>query len=453
MLRAHGSELMPVPHGPDVSRAEAKVREVYGQDLSSSIGTARRTLARRLLKSAGETQDDTAARYVLLCEARDVAVSAGDAPTALKAIDRLAGQYQINILPMVLSALSSAERTSRDAKSFVAISRAAIREIDRAVLLEDHDAARKLVGVADSCAAKAREAALRQLAQARLRDVNALAEAFAHTEEARKVLATNPADAPSNLSVGQYLCLTKGDWAAGLTMLTKGNEGPLRTLSESESKVDASPTGTFDVAGAWWDHAEGLPWLHRRHARQRAAEWYGKALVNLSGINRSLAESRIRTVELEALRDQNIEPGLVAELFEGTDFSTRLKTRIDPAIDFDWDENAPDPALKKDDFAFRWTGLLQTKTPGPYAFTVIANLGARVWIDDRLVIDRPNLTRITKGATEQVKLDPGLHAIRVEYWDTSGTANVRLLWTPPGATKPEPIPPAVLWHDLTDLPF
>jgi hypothetical protein len=36
----------------------------------------------------------------------------------------------------------------------------------------------------------------------------------------------------------------------------------------------------------------------------------------------------------------------------------RRPVGVDPTIDFDWAEGAPDPAVPKDHFSIRWNGML-----------------------------------------------------------------------------------------------
>jgi hypothetical protein len=119
---------------------------------------------------------------------------------------------------------------------------------------------------------------------------------------------------------------------------------------------------------------------------------------------------------------------------------------VDTQIDFDWASDAPDPSLPKDNFSLRWTGKLKVPVGGRYELVAIANAGTRVWIDEQVVIDAPDITRQRNGVRRAVELPAGFHALRVDYWDTSGTARMRLLWRPPAASRDEPIPASSFYH-------
>jgi beta-glucosidase len=63
------------------------------------------------------------------------------------------------------------------------------------------------------------------------------------------------------------------------------------------------------------------------------------------------------------------EAGLKAEYFASDSFDgSPVVTRVDPAIDFDWDHGNPVPGTQQDVFAVRWTGTLTPPKPGAYEF-------------------------------------------------------------------------------------
>jgi hypothetical protein len=99
-------------------------------------------------------------------------------------------------------------------------------------------------------------------------------------------------------------------------------------------------------------------------------------------------------------------------------------TRTDAAIDFDWGNRAPDPAISKDLFSARWTRTLWLDR-GTWRFAMTADDGARLWVDNSLVInewhDQPATTYLA-----DVPLGAGYHAIRMDYYETTGSALARL---------------------------
>ncbi|MFP3852729.1 MAG: PA14 domain-containing protein [Anaerolineales bacterium] len=100
--------------------------------------------------------------------------------------------------------------------------------------------------------------------------------------------------------------------------------------------------------------------------------------------------------------------------------------RNDPVIDFDWDDRSPGSPLGSDNFSVRWTGKSQFEA-GTYRFTLRVDDGARLWVDDELVIDSWKDGSDRKLEAD-VALARGSHDIRLEYYERSGDARIRLSW-------------------------
>lgn len=100
--------------------------------------------------------------------------------------------------------------------------------------------------------------------------------------------------------------------------------------------------------------------------------------------------------------------------------------RHDTVIDFDWGNSAPDDRLGRDDFSIRWTGDLPLRA-GQYRFTVITDDGARLWVDNHLLIDAWREQAATTYV-ESIYLPGGNVPVRLEYFERSGNARISLHW-------------------------
>lgn len=116
-------------------------------------------------------------------------------------------------------------------------------------------------------------------------------------------------------------------------------------------------------------------------------------------------------------------------------FSTLVATSWDPQIDFDWGVGAPDPLPGRDDlFAIRWEGHIEVSQAGMYTFYSVTDDGARLYINNQQIIN----AWVDQGPTEHsgsISLQPGVHEIRFEYYENTGGASCRLLWSGPGVPK------------------
>lgn len=116
--------------------------------------------------------------------------------------------------------------------------------------------------------------------------------------------------------------------------------------------------------------------------------------------------------------------------------------RDDPEVNFIWGSSSPAPnVVNADRFSVRWTRTLNLN-PGRYVFTVHADDGVRLWVNDQLIIDEWQVQDVTEyGAA--INLPGGATSIRMEFFENTGLAEARLSWSPPGGVPgPAPQPPA-----------
>jgi len=64
---------------------------------------------------------------------------------------------------------------------------------------------------------------------------------------------------------------------------------------------------------------------------------------------------------------------------------------------------------------------------GTYRFTVSADDGVRLWLDDRLLIDQWQHPQVATYSAD-IALSAGYHRVRLEYYEGEGSAGVRLSW-------------------------
>jgi hypothetical protein len=89
----------------------------------------------------------------------------------------------------------------------------------------------------------------------------------------------------------------------------------------------------------------------------------------------------------------------------------------------------------------QWSGRLRVDRPGEYGFHVEAISTAIVFIDERPILG------VSPGASTAeilTPLEPGWHALRVEYTDRDPYARLIMTWRPPGDEGFSTIPDAVL---------
>ena len=119
-------------------------------------------------------------------------------------------------------------------------------------------------------------------------------------------------------------------------------------------------------------------------------------------------------------------------------------------INYEWGGNAPISGVQADHFSARWTGRF-TFSAGTYEFRLTSDDGARLYVDDELVInDWVNSSVNTIVGTKT--LTAGEHTIRAEYFENTHDAVFKLAWLVQAATTPTLTPTATTTSTATATP-
>ena len=98
--------------------------------------------------------------------------------------------------------------------------------------------------------------------------------------------------------------------------------------------------------------------------------------------------------------------GMTARYFGNTTLGGQpALQRTDAIINFDWAGASPDAALPADRFSVRWSGQLSAPSSETYMFYLYSDQGARLWVNNQLVIDRwrPPLEAQSRSAPVELK--------------------------------------------------
>lgn len=118
-------------------------------------------------------------------------------------------------------------------------------------------------------------------------------------------------------------------------------------------------------------------------------------------------------------------PTWLGEYFDNPELKGKpVMTRRDARIRFDWADGAPGQEMPADQFSVRWTRTV-TVEAGVYHFSVQADDGVRVYVDDKLIIDEWHSAQDTiYQAFAQLTGRP--HTLKVEYFEDSKEASINL---------------------------
>ena len=135
--------------------------------------------------------------------------------------------------------------------------------------------------------------------------------------------------------------------------------------------------------------------------------------------------------------------GLQGVYFNGTSLSgTPLLTRTDPTINFELSYSkqpvvlSPAPGIVPEDlYSVRWTGQVQPLYSETYTFYTVADDGVRLWVNGQLLVDNWANQGPTEKSGSIALLAGQQYDIVVEYYESTGEAVTKLLWSSPSTPK------------------
>ncbi len=282
---------LPVPDKAAADKAEKQVIGLFKADFAKKRPADQVALANRLLAVADGTRDDPTARYVLYREAWAAAARGGDLVVFKKAVDAAASVYELDALAVRSAGLATAEAAGAAPPGDAA--EAAFLLAEEAIRSDQYTVASAALKTAVSAGKRAKLTLLVSAALARSEQLDAIRQGHAAIAADRTKLAAEADHVPSATRVGRFLCLVKGDWAAGLPLLAKSDDAALKAAAAADLAGPAKPADRIAVADAWWQLAETLPPTERLEARVRAYHWYQLARGGLTGFPLAKTEKRI----------------------------------------------------------------------------------------------------------------------------------------------------------------
>ena len=129
--------------------------------------------------------------------------------------------------------------------------------------------------------------------------------------------------------------------------------------------------------------------------------------------------------------------GLRADFYPNIDLTgTPVMQRLDATVDFDWGNGSAAKVLSADAFSARWTGQIVSPITGEIMFTTVSDDGARLFIDDQLVINNWSERTKHEQSSAPISMVAGRkYDLRLEYFEAAGNAAAKLRWSYAGQVE------------------
>ncbi len=129
-----------------------------------------------------------------------------------------------------------------------------------------------------------------------------------------------------------------------------------------------------------------------------------------------------RIVPQTQLDWDDLAHGVQVSYFGNNSFQNQLFARTEPVLAANWGVYSPRLDVGNDNFSSVWTTRLDAPQPGLYTICASADEDVRVFLDAQLVLDRGI------ACSNQLNLSAGLHDLRVEHRELSGSAQLQIDW-------------------------
>ena len=127
--------------------------------------------------------------------------------------------------------------------------------------------------------------------------------------------------------------------------------------------------------------------------------------------------------------------GLLAQYYDNIDLEEPAALeRIDENIDFVWADMSPHETISGN-FSIRWQGRIRISKDDNYIFTLATDEGAKLLLDDKMLIDTWTLENRALEHSENVDLEKGFHSIMIKYYFNQSYSDIKLLWSSRSSNK------------------
>lgn len=106
----------------------------------------------------------------------------------------------------------------------------------------------------------------------------------------------------------------------------------------------------------------------------------------------------------------------------------------------------PDMGLDREQLvSILWLGRVRAERGGTYRFELESDDGSRLYVGDRLVVENDG-DHAMRRRSGDIELSPGLHPVRIVYFNSGGVGGIIFRWQPPGANDWTLVPENVLYE-------
>lgn len=293
----------PVPPVPELSAAQAKLREIYREKISEATDSSDKAkLAGEMIATAETLEADPAGAYVLQRAALTLAVDAADAKELLKAIDQRVARFEVDSFEENLrwiqefgEATASRDGSTVDGDSIV---KRAIPVIYAGIRADQYMPSSLVARIANRFTDNSIEDNVSRLLTRLRSQLGSAKREYDKSVEDLEQYRIDPENKAAGAAVGRFLCFVKGDWEKGLPLIAEGPGGDLAEVARMDLRGAQRAIDQAAIGDAWWDLSERGNGIYRQGAQDRAVMWYTQAFERLpESLDRIHVKNRLQEAD------------------------------------------------------------------------------------------------------------------------------------------------------------
>ncbi|MDB5392023.1 MAG: hypothetical protein JWM11_7669, partial [Planctomycetaceae bacterium] len=277
-----------VPDKAAQTEAKKTVKEKFKSEYAQAKKPAGKiALATALIEKAGEIEEATVVRYVMLSDALELAAEAADAALAQQAMDELEKLFNVRPFELKERVLSAATFTGKTYDEGTLLLMQYSDLAQAAAKAEDYATSVKAMLSAVTSLKRPLFKPLKDFAALEVKRYTAYQDAYTVAKTSRDKLVSDPADPAASLVWGRFLCCYLGNWEAGLPLLAQSEDKIWKPLAERELKKPTQPAALMQLGDDWLKAGEKEKDPVQFQTRERANLAWEEALASCQELERS----------------------------------------------------------------------------------------------------------------------------------------------------------------------
>lgn len=273
-----------------------KVQSIFSSEYSVRGRDGKLRLLDALIGLSEELSGVVDERYVVLCEARRVAIELRETLDAIELSRKLDVEYELSAGRdlIVSSYLATASKSApEDRDSVITAGLSLLEECLQSAEIESAELVSSKVRILVKRASD--ESPLYAVWETQDRRI----KSFSKVKVAVRDLQENPDDAKSCEIVGRFYVLDLGNFEAGLPLLARGENEDMKELAERELSGADEVSEQLGLGRLWLEVAGTLGEAQRLQALKRAQNWIQLSLGGLGTLERIGAQRELDAIATE----------------------------------------------------------------------------------------------------------------------------------------------------------